>query len=85
MDPIHLKRRFGKKISFWGGVDDQKVIPFGTPSDVEREVKLRLRQLGPGGGYILCSSHNVQATTPIANIHAFYDASEAYRDYPIHG
>ena len=83
MDPKHLKKRFGNRISFWGGVDDQKVIPFGTPSDVEREVRLRLEQLGPGGGYILCSSHNVQATTPIDNIHAFYDASESYRDYPI--
>jgi len=83
MDPAHLKKRFGKRLSFWGGVDDQKVIPLGTPADVEREVRLRLQQLAPGGGYILCSSHNVQATTPLANVHAFYQASDAYRSYPI--
>jgi uroporphyrinogen decarboxylase len=83
MDPARLKKRFGKSISFWGGVDDQKVIPFGTPADVEREVRLRLEQLAPGGGYILCSSHNVQANTPMDNVHAFYNASERFRSYPI--
>ncbi|MCK4924585.1 MAG: hypothetical protein KAS61_06395 [Spirochaetes bacterium] len=83
MDPARLKKRFGKRLSFWGGVDDQKVIPFGTPADVEREVRLRLEQLAPGGGYILCSSHNVQATTPMDNVHAFYNASEHFRSYPI--
>lgn len=83
MNPGNLKKRFGKNISFWGGVDDQKVIPFGTPEDVEKEVKLRLRQLAPGGGYILCSSHNVQPTTPIENIRAFYRAHKSYGAYPI--
>ena len=83
MDPARLKRRFGKRLSFWGGVDDQKVIPLGTPEDVEQEVRLRLEQLAPGGGYILCSSHNVQAGTPRENIHAFYRAAERFRSYPI--
>jgi uroporphyrinogen decarboxylase len=83
MDPARLKKRFGNRLSFWGGVDDQKVIPFGTPSDVKREVRLRLEQLAPGGGYILCSSHNVQANTPADNVAAFYEASKAYRSYPI--
>ena len=83
MDDNEFKKRFGKRLSFWGGVDDQKVIPFGTPADVEGEVRLRLEQLAPGGGYILCSAHNVQATTPLDNVHAFYNASERFRSYPI--
>ena len=83
MDPARLKKRFGKRLSFWGGVDDQKVIPFGTPEDVENEVRLRLGQLGSGGGYILCSSHNVQPTTPIENIHAFYRSYKRYGSYPL--
>jgi uroporphyrinogen decarboxylase len=83
MDPRRLKRRFGDKISFWGAVDDQRVLPFGSPKEVEQEVRLRLRQLGPGGGYILCSSHNVQPTTPLSNIQAFYRAAERYRSYPL--
>ncbi len=83
MDPERLKRRYGKSISFWGGVDDQKVLPFGSPQDVEEEVRLRLKQLAPGGGYILCSSHNVQPTTPMENIRAFYSAYKRFGAYPV--
>jgi uroporphyrinogen decarboxylase len=83
MDPARLKKRYGKSLSFWGAVDDQKVLPLGSPEEVEAEVRLRLRQLAPGGGYILCSSHNVQPGTPMANIRAFYRAAEKYRGYPI--
>jgi uroporphyrinogen decarboxylase len=85
MDPARLKKRFGKRISFWGAVDDQRVLPFGTPEEVAAEVRLRLSQLGKGGGYILCSSHNVQPTTPIENIRAFYEAASRFRDYPLTG
>jgi uroporphyrinogen decarboxylase len=85
MDPGRLKRRFGKRISFWGGVDDQKVLPFGQPEDVEREVKSRISQLAHSGGYILCSSHNMQATTPLENIRAFYKAHRKFGTYPIRG
>jgi uroporphyrinogen decarboxylase len=83
MDPGRLKRRFGKRISFWGAVDDQRVLPFGTQDQVAEEVRLRLGQLAPGGGYILCSSHNVQPTTPIENIRSFYAAAKKYNRYPI--
>jgi uroporphyrinogen decarboxylase len=83
MDPAGLKKRYGDRLSFWGAVDDQKVLPLGSPREVEAEVRLRLRQLAPGGGYILCPSHNVQPTTPLENIHAFYRAAERYRGYPL--
>ena len=85
MDPARLKRRYGQRLSFWGAVDDQRVLPLGSPEDVEQEVRLRLRQLAPGGGYILCASHNVQPSTPVENIRAFYAASERYGRYPISG
>jgi uroporphyrinogen decarboxylase len=83
MDPAGLKKRYGKYLSFWGAVDDQKVLPLGSPAEVEAEVKLRIRQLAPGGGYILCPSHNIQPTTPMQNIRAFYRAAEKYRRYPL--
>jgi uroporphyrinogen decarboxylase len=83
MDPGGLKRRYGDRLAFWGAVDDQKVLPLGSPRDVEAEVRLRLSQLAPGGGYILCPSHNVQPTTPMENIRAFYQAAERYRGYPL--
>jgi uroporphyrinogen decarboxylase len=83
MDPARLKKRYGKHLSFWGAVDDQKVMPFGSPAEVEAEVRLRIAQLAPGGGYILCPSHNIQPTTPMENVKAFYRAAERYRDYPL--
>jgi uroporphyrinogen decarboxylase len=83
MDPARLKRRYGKSLSFWGAVDDQKVLPFGSPAEVEAEVRLRIAQLAPGGGYILCPSHNIQPTTPMENVRAYYRAAERYRGYPL--
>jgi uroporphyrinogen decarboxylase len=83
MDPARLKKRYGKCLGFWGAVDDQRVLPLGRPEEVEAEVRLRLEQLAPGGGYILCSSHNVQPGTPPANIKAYYRAAERYRGYPL--
>jgi uroporphyrinogen decarboxylase len=83
MDPGRLKRRYGDRLAFWGAVDDQKALPLGTPREVEEEVRLRLRQLGPGGGYILCPSHSVQPMTPMENVDAFYRAAGEYRGYPM--
>jgi len=69
MDPNELKRKYGELIIFHGGVDNQKVLPFGTPTDVRREVQYLADTLGNGGkGYICCSCHNVQAGTPLNNI-----------------
>jgi len=83
MDPAHLKQRFGKNLSFWGTVDIQDVMPFGSPHDVEEEVKLRIRTVGPGGGLILGPSHNIQPDVPLENILAFYRAAREYGNYPL--
>jgi uroporphyrinogen decarboxylase len=68
MDRAALKRDFGERVIFHGGVDNQRVLPFGSPADVARETRECLDTLGPGGGYICCSCHNAQAGTPVANI-----------------
>jgi uroporphyrinogen decarboxylase len=78
-----LKKRFGKHLSYWGGVDIQEVLPHGSPHDVEQEVKLRLRTLGKGGGYILGPSHNIQPDVPLENILAFYQAAKQFGRYPL--
>jgi uroporphyrinogen decarboxylase len=83
MDPARLKRRFGKNLSFWGTIDIQEVMPYGAPKDVEEEVMLRIRTVGPGGGLILGPSHNIQPDVPLENILAFYDAAKKYGKYPI--
>jgi uroporphyrinogen decarboxylase len=64
-------------------VDEQRVLPFGTVEDVANEVKLRLKTVAPGGGFILSPAHNVQADTSLANILAIYETAKKYGSYPI--
>jgi uroporphyrinogen decarboxylase len=69
MDMAELKKEFGSRVIFHGGVDNQTVLPRGTVDQVRAEVQDCLRTLGAGGqGYICCSCHNVQAGTPLENI-----------------
>jgi len=68
MDRAALQRDFGDQVIFHGGVDNQHVLPFGTPEDVRRETRTCIDTLGRTGGYICCSCHNAQAGTPVANI-----------------
>jgi len=75
MEPEKLKAEFGDRIVFWGGgVDTQKVLPFGTPAEVREQVLRRCEILAPGGGFVFNSIHNVQAATPVENIIAMLDA-----------
>ena len=83
MDPARLKREYGRHLTFWGTVDIQEVLPFGTPEDVAREVKLRVRTVGKGGGLILSPAHNIQSEVPLENILAFYETAKTYGRYPI--
>ena len=78
MDPRALKREFGDRLAFHGGISIQQTMPFGTPEDVRNEVKDRIEALAPGGGYILCTAHNIQADTPVENAIALL---QAYKDY----
>ncbi len=74
MDMAELKREFGNRVTFHGGVDNQFALPRGTPADVRREVHNCLDTLGADGrGYICCSCHNVQAGTPLENILAMIE------------
>ena len=81
MDPRGLKAEFGKGLAFHGGISIQKTLPFGSPEEVRREVRDRVEALAPGGGYILCTSHNIQADTPMENVEALMSAYKDYRRY----
>ncbi len=82
MDTRKLKQEFGKDIVFWGGgMDTQRVLPFGTPQQVRDEVKRRIDELAPGGGFVFAPVHNIQAFVPPANIIAAYDAALDYGRY----
>jgi uroporphyrinogen decarboxylase len=83
MDPAALKARFGDRLSFWGGVDTQSVLPWGTPDEVRAEVRKRVAALGPGGGYVVDAVHNVQADVSAENIVARFEEAASYGTYPL--
>ena len=83
MESGGLKRDFGGSLSFHGGVDIQKVLPFGTEEDIAQEVKVRISTMGSGGGYILAPAHNVQADVPPQNVAFMCETVLKYGNYPL--
>jgi uroporphyrinogen decarboxylase len=75
MDPVELKRRFGDRLCFEGGVSVQTTLPFGTVEEVRAEVEHLIAVLGTRGGYILGPSHAVQAGTPPENVVELFDTA----------
>jgi uroporphyrinogen decarboxylase len=82
MDTAWLNREFGQDLTFWGAAcDSQTVLPFGSPQDVADEVKRRIDDLAPGGGFVLAPVHNVQAGVPVENVTAMFEAAYEYGLY----
>lgn len=82
MEPCSLKERFGKIITFWGGLcNTQNTLPFGTFDKIKKEVQRNFICLKPGGGFIAANIHNVTAEVPAANIVAMFDAAIEFRNY----
>ncbi len=73
MEFDRLKNEFGNALSFHGGIDIVKTLPSGSEEDVRGEVRENIRILGKDGGYVMASSHHIQAGTPLANIMAMYE------------
>ena len=73
MDPAHIKRRYGRKLTLFGAIDVQQLLPFGMPQAVRRAVRDAKRVLGEGGGYILSPAHHIQSDTRLENIRSFYE------------
>jgi uroporphyrinogen decarboxylase len=83
MDPKVLKKEFGKDLLFWGAIDTQKALPFGTEEDVRQSVRKMIGALGPNGGYILAPCHNILALVPPQNVLAMFDEAIKYGKYPL--
>lgn len=80
MDPLELKREYGAKLSFMGGIDTQQLLPRGTEDEVYRATQHLLEGMtADGGGYILAASHAVPPETPLENIFAMYRAAGVTR------
>lgn len=80
-----LKRSFGDRIVFCGAIDTHRVLPQGSPAEVEGEVKRVINALGPGGGYMLASVHTIMNDVPAENVLAMVDAVIKHGQYPLNG
>ena len=78
MDPERLKRDFGDKMAFWGGVDTQRIMPQGDEDEVRAATRHIIDTLGTGGGLVLTAVHNIQPDVPPANVLAMYDEARRY-------
>ncbi len=83
MEAWRLKRDYGDRLTFYGGVDIQRLLPFGTEEDIRRGVKDLIKSLAPGGGFLFATSHNIEPDTPPKNIVAMFDAAHEFGRYPI--
>lgn len=79
MDPQKLKDTYGRDITFWGGgIDTQKILPFGTAQQVYDQVYERLEIFSKGGGYVFNSIHCIQMGVPLENLIAMFNAYYAF-------
>jgi uroporphyrinogen decarboxylase len=81
MDTAKLKYEYGPHITFWGGIDTHRVLPRGTTAEVREEVRKRIADLAPGGGYVLGAVHNIQAEVPVENVLAMIEAAREFGSY----
>jgi uroporphyrinogen decarboxylase len=81
MDPMKIKEIYGDRLSFWGTIGTQTTMPFGTPEDVDRQVKLIIETVGKGGGLVIAPTHLLEPEVPWENIEAFVNAVKKYGRY----
>ncbi|MDP2895552.1 MAG: uroporphyrinogen decarboxylase family protein [bacterium] len=82
MDTKELKKDFGKDITFWGGgVDTQYVLPKGNKQEIIDEVRRRIDDLAPGGGFVFAAVHNIQRDVPPENIMTMWETLQEYGAY----
>jgi uroporphyrinogen decarboxylase len=82
MESEILKKKYGDKLCFHGGIDLQKALP-GSKDDTIEEVKKRIKAFAPGGGYILAPANHIQKDTPPENVLTLFEYAKKYGEYPI--
>ena len=81
MQPEYLKKRYGSRVTFWGGVDTQQLLPYGSQQEVADGVKRLIDIMAPGGGFILATVHNIRPEVPPENLIALFDTALEYGRY----
>ena len=84
MDSATLKKKYGRHLSFWGGgCDTQSTLPRGSVEQVRQEVRRRIADFAPGGGFVFNPVHNIQPLVPPQNIDAMFQVAQEFGRYPI--
>jgi uroporphyrinogen decarboxylase len=73
MDLAYIKKEFGKDITFWGGIDTQMLLPYGTPEEVRKMASESIRALGKGGGHIIAPAQEIMKDVPTDNVQALVE------------
>ena len=82
-NPAAKKRQLGSEMFFYGGIDVQETLPWGSVDDVRNEVRQRIWEMGHGGGFLLSSSHRLEHDVPTQNVLAMIDEARSYGKYPL--
>jgi uroporphyrinogen decarboxylase len=82
MDLVAIKEKYGKQVSFLGGIDISHAMP-GSRENVIAEARQRIAQLAPGGGYILAPSNHLQADVPAENVVTLFESARQFGKYPL--
>jgi len=80
-DPAALKAKYGDRMAFWGAIDQQQLLPRGTPAEIEADVASKIKILGQGGGYLCSPAHIIQADVSVENVEAFIAAVKKHGVY----
>ncbi len=80
MDLSYIKKEFGKDLTFWGGIDTQKILPYGTPEEVRKLASDTIKILGKGGGYIIATAQEVMKDVPLDNVKALVETIISERE-----
>jgi uroporphyrinogen decarboxylase len=81
MNIAKLKKLYGDRLSFWGGIGVQTTLPFGTPDDVQSAVKRLIEDAGGGGGLVVSPAHVIEPDVPWENVETFVEAVRRYGSY----
>jgi len=74
MNPYVLKKNYGDRICFWGGLGNQSTIPYGTPDEIKSEVKKLKKEMSVNGGYLLAPAKPLQSEIPVENAVAVFES-----------
>ena len=81
MDPVEIRRRYGHRLTLWGTIGTQTVLPHGTAAEIRAVISEYMATLAPGGGYVIGPTHSINRDVPWENIVAFYEAIREYGSY----